>query len=131
MSGGSFDTVSVIDATFPCLVIDIKVLEIIVEIHRAGAEVATEQSGVCGENGTDVNVSLAAEENPNCRLPLVKMGDDGMFPFVRSKLREVDERGKKPRRKESIRGCDINGARPCGRGGGILRLTSPRNQPQR
>lgn len=60
VGSGSLDTVAVVDATLAGLVVDVKVLQVVVEVNGAGAQVSTEQGGVSGEDGRDVDVTLAA-----------------------------------------------------------------------
>jgi hypothetical protein len=69
--------VPMVDTPFACLVIDVKVLQVVVKVDGAGAEVATEEGGVGGEDGGDIDVALPAEGNGKPRLPLVEVGDDG------------------------------------------------------
>ena len=57
--GGAFDAVAVVDAALARLVVDVEVLEVVVEVDAAGAEVAAEQGRVGGEDGCDVDVTLA------------------------------------------------------------------------
>jgi hypothetical protein len=77
MSSGTFNTVSMIDAAFASLLVYIKIPEVIVEVHRAGAKVATQERGVSCEDGSDVDMTLSAERNSNTSEPFVKVGDDG------------------------------------------------------
>lgn len=83
----AFDAVSVVYATLACLVIDIKVLEVIVKVDAASAEVAAEESGVRGEDGGDIDVTLATEGDSETSLPFVKMGDDGGIELACGVLR--------------------------------------------
>ena len=62
VSSGTLDAVSVVDATLARLVVDIKVLEVVVEVDAAGAKVSTQKGGVCGEDGGDVDVTLPAPD---------------------------------------------------------------------
>ena len=66
-----------VNAALAGLLVDVKVLEVVVEIDRAGAEVAAEEGGVGGEDGGDVDVSLAAEGDGKAGLPFVEVGDNG------------------------------------------------------
>lgn len=58
MSGGALNTIAVIDASFACLVIDVKILEVIVKINASGAKIASEKSCMGGKDGRDIDVSL-------------------------------------------------------------------------
>lgn len=50
-----------VDTSLPGLVVNVKVLEVVVEVDASGTEVSTEEGGVGGEDGGDVNVSLSAQ----------------------------------------------------------------------
>lgn len=51
----------VVDTSLSGLVVDVKVLEVVVEVDASGTKVSTEKGGVGGEDGGDVNVSLSAQ----------------------------------------------------------------------
>ena len=72
------DAVSVVNAAFPRLVVDIEVLKIVVEVDAARAEVATQECRVCGEYGGDVNVAFPAKRYGHADLPFVEMGNYGL-----------------------------------------------------
>jgi DNA-binding beta-propeller fold protein YncE len=57
---GSFDTVSMIDTSFTRFVIDVKVLQVVVEVNGAGTQVSTEKRRVRSEDRSHVDVALAA-----------------------------------------------------------------------
>lgn len=80
------DAVAVVDSTLARLVVDVEVGQVVVEVNRSSAEVATEESGVGGEDGGNVNVTLAAEGDSETGLPLVKVGDDGLAALARREL---------------------------------------------
>jgi hypothetical protein len=61
-----------IDTTLSGFVVNIEVLEVIVEVDRAGAEVSTE-GGMCCECCCYVDVTFAAEGDSKACLPLVEM----------------------------------------------------------
>ncbi len=77
VSCSPLDTVAVVDATLAGLVVYVEVLQIVVEIDAASAEVSTEESGMGGEDGGYVDVTLPAERDGKTCLPLVEVGDDG------------------------------------------------------
>ena len=52
--------IAVIDATLASLGIDIEVLQIVIKINGASAQIAAEQGGVGGEDGGDVDLPLLA-----------------------------------------------------------------------
>lgn len=72
---GSRDS-PVIDSSFPCLVVHIEVLQVVVEIDGSSTKVSPEEGSVGGEDGRDVDVSLPAERDGETGLPLVEVGDD-------------------------------------------------------
>jgi hypothetical protein len=59
VSGRAFDTIAMIDPTFPSFVVDIKVLEVIVEVNASGTKIATKKCGVCCEDSGDINMTLS------------------------------------------------------------------------
>lgn len=65
-----------VDATFACLMVNIKVLQVVVKVDTSSTEVSAKESSMGGEDGGHVNVSLAAEWNGKTCLPLVKVGYD-------------------------------------------------------
>lgn len=71
----AFDAVSVVDTSFARLVIDIEVLEVVVEINAASAEIPSEKRCVGGKNGGHVNVPFSKKGNRETSLPLVEVGD--------------------------------------------------------
>jgi hypothetical protein len=60
VSSGSLDAVAVIDASLSCLVIDIKILKVVVEINAPGTKIATEKGRVSSKDCCDIDVPLAA-----------------------------------------------------------------------
>ena len=77
VGGGSFDTVAVVDAALASFVVDVEILEVVVEIDAACAEVASQEGCVGGEDGAHVDVAFAAEGDCESGLPFVEMRDDG------------------------------------------------------
>lgn len=77
MRGRTFDAVSVIDTTLSGFVVDVKVLEIVIEIHGSCAEISSKKGSMCGEDCGDVDVALSAQGYSQTRLPFVKMGNHG------------------------------------------------------
>jgi hypothetical protein len=75
--GTTLDTVAVVDATLPRFGVDIKVLQVVVEIDRTGTEISAQQGGMGGEDGGDVDLSFPAEGEGDTREPLVELRDDG------------------------------------------------------
>lgn len=59
MCSSSFDTVSVVDASFTSFVVDIKVLEVVIEVHASCAEISPQQGSVGRKDSCDVDMSLA------------------------------------------------------------------------
>lgn len=66
-----------VDTPLASFVIYIKVLEIVVKVDTARAEVSTEQRSVGSENRRHVDVPFAAEGDGQTSLPFVEMGNDG------------------------------------------------------
>ena len=86
MCGGALDAVSVVNPAFSCFVVDVEVLEVVVEVDGAGAEVSAKEGGVRCEDSGHINMAFAAEGDGEARLPLVKMGDDGCVELARDVL---------------------------------------------
>lgn len=86
MSGSSFDAISVVDAALSCLGIDVKELEVVVEINGAGTEISPQKSGMGREDGRNINSSLLRKGQSNTGQPFVEMGNDSLFLFVAYKL---------------------------------------------
>jgi hypothetical protein len=61
-------------------------LEVVVEVYRAGTEVATEKCCVCGEDGGHVDAAPLAERYGNTRKPLVELDNDGSLLLVEDVL---------------------------------------------
>ena len=53
--------------------VDIKILQIVVEINRTGAKIAAEECCVCRKYGSDVDMSLTAEGDGDSRLPFMEV----------------------------------------------------------
>ena len=77
VGGRALDAVAVIDAALARFMVDVEVLEVVVKVDGAGAEVAAEEGGVGGEDGAHVDVAFAAEGDCEAGLPFVEMRDDG------------------------------------------------------
>lgn len=60
---GALDTVSVVYPALSGFMIDVEVLEVVVEVDRARAQIPAEQGSVRGEDRRHVNVPLPAPEN--------------------------------------------------------------------
>lgn len=111
VSGGTFDTISMVDPPLSCFVIDVEILEVVVKVDGASAEIAAEKCCVCGEDGRDVDVPFTAKWNSEPSLPLVKVGDDSGCQLPCNILQmEAYQEGDTP---------------------GVRILTSPRNQATR
>lgn len=75
-----------VDTPLASFMIHVKVLQIVVEINAARAQVPTEQGGVGGKDGRHVNVPLATQGDGETGLPFVEMGNDGRVGFARAEL---------------------------------------------
>ena len=113
VGGGALDAISVIDAALSCLVIDVEVLEVVVKVDGACAEVAAEEGGVGGEDGGDVDVSLAAEGDGEAGMPFVEVGDNGAVELARDVLWSGRVRGceRSMKNAERLR-ARVRGQRP-------------------
>ena len=78
----TLNAVAVVDASLARLGIAVKVLQVVVEIDRAGAEVAAEKGSVSGEDGGHIDLALLTQGESNSRKPLVKLCDDSSFFLV-------------------------------------------------
>jgi len=71
----------VVDTPLSSFMINIKVLQVVVEINTSSTEVSTKQSSVSGKDGSYVNVSLSAKGNSETGLPFVEVSYDCCFGF--------------------------------------------------
>ena len=72
----AFDAVTMVNAALPSFVIDVKILEVVVKVDRACAEISAEKRGVCRENRCNIDVALATKGDCETGLPLVEVCDD-------------------------------------------------------
>ena len=77
-----------IDTALARFVIDVKVLQVVVKVDGARAQVTTEQSRVGREHGRDVDVSLTAQGDRETCLPFVEVRDDCLVKLPRDVLGE-------------------------------------------
>ena len=113
VGGRALDAVVVVDAVLAHLMVDIEVLEVVVKVDRAGAEVAAEEGGVGGEDDGDVDVLLAAEGDGEAGLPFVEVGDNGTFELAQDVLWSRHVRGRKCSMKNAERlRVHVRGQRP-------------------
>lgn len=82
----ALDAVTVVNPALARFVVNVKVLEVVVEIDAASAEVASQERCVRGEDGGDVDVSFSAEWDGEAGLPFVEVGDDGFVDIARDVL---------------------------------------------
>ena len=59
VSSGAFDTVAVVDASFSCFVINVKILKVVIKVDASSTKVASEKSSMRCKNGRHVDMSLA------------------------------------------------------------------------
>jgi hypothetical protein len=76
VGGGSLDAVSVVDATLSSLSVYIKPLEIIVKVNRSGTEISSEEGGVSGEYGGDIDSTFFAERQSYTGQPFMELDDN-------------------------------------------------------
>jgi hypothetical protein len=65
VSGCTFDAVAVVYPALAGFVVNVKELQIVVEVDGAGTQISTEESGVGGEYRRNVNSSFSAEGEGN------------------------------------------------------------------
>jgi hypothetical protein len=82
VGGTTFDAVSVVDATLSGFGVHVEILQVVVEIDGAGAEVATEKSSVSGEDGGHIDLALLAQGESDTSEPFVELCNDSPFFFV-------------------------------------------------
>ena len=107
------DAVAVVDAALAGLMVDVEVLEVVVKVDGAGAEVAAEEGGMGGKDSGDVDVSLAAEGDGEAGLPFVEVGDNGAVELARDVLWSGRVRGceRSMKNAERLR-ARVRGQRP-------------------
>lgn len=88
MGGTALYAVSVVNASLTSFRIAVEVLQVVVEVDRAGAEVSSEERGVRGEDGGNIYPALFAEGESNAGEPFVELANDGPFFLVIHILRE-------------------------------------------
>ena len=76
MGRGTLDAIPVIDAALAGLVINVEVLEVIVEVNTASAQITAKECSMGGEHGRDVDMALSAQGDRETGLPLVEVDDD-------------------------------------------------------
>ena len=89
MCCAAFDAVAVVDTSLARLGVAVKVLQVVVEIDRTGAEVAAEKGSVSGEDGGHIDLALLTQGESNTRKPLVELCDNGSFLLVVDILQEM------------------------------------------
>ncbi len=86
VGGGALDAVPVVDASLAGLGVDVEPLQVVVEVDGTGAEVASEERGVRGEDGRHVDPSPLGQRQGHSGEPLVEMCDDGFLLLVAHEL---------------------------------------------
>ena len=71
-----------IDTSLSGFVVNVKVLQVVVEINATSAEVSTEKGSVGGENGGNIDVPLSTQRDCETSLPFVEMGNDGLLSLM-------------------------------------------------
>lgn len=69
MGHNTFYEAAMVYATLSSFVIDVKELEVVVEIDASSAKVAAEASCMGSENGVNIDMTLSAERNSQSGLP--------------------------------------------------------------
>ncbi|KAI6772502.1 hypothetical protein HG530_003460 [Fusarium avenaceum] len=101
------ERLSVVNTTLACLSINIEPLEVVVEVHGAGAEVSAEKSGVCGEDRRDIDAAPLAKGKSDTSKPLVEVSNNGFLLFVAHELNEIKEPGNKVTKNNGLVGLII------------------------
>ena len=81
-----FNAISVVYAALASLGINIKILEVVVEVNRPSAKVSSEECSVCSEYGRYVYSSLLSQWQSYPSKPFVEMCNDCFLPLMRYKL---------------------------------------------
>lgn len=76
----------VVNPSLPSLVIDVKVLQVVVEIDRSGTEVPSQEGSVGGKDGRHVDMTFSTERDGQTGLPFVEVTDNGRGPVTGSEL---------------------------------------------
>ena len=71
--------VPVVDTPLSSLMINIKVLQVVVEINTSSTQVSTKQSSMSGKDGSYVDMPFPAKGNSETGLPFVEVGNDCGF----------------------------------------------------
>ena len=69
----TFYAVSVIDSSLSSFMVDIKILQIVIEINGTGTEIAAEKGCMCREYSGDVDMSLTAKGYGDTCLPFMEV----------------------------------------------------------
>ena len=80
---GSFDAIAVIYTSLAGFGVNIKILEIVIEVDRAGTQVSSEQGCMGGEDCSDIYPSFLSQGESHPFQQFVKMSYDVSFSFVR------------------------------------------------
>lgn len=83
VSRGTLYAIAVVDTTLAGFVVDVEILEVVVEVDGASAEIATEKGSMGGEDGGHVDVALPAEGNCDASLPFVEVSNDSAVVLTR------------------------------------------------
>lgn len=86
VSGSTLNAIPVVDAALSRLGVDVKVLEVVVEVNRAGTEISPQKSGMSREDGGNIDSSLLRKGQSHTGQPLVEVSDDGLLLLMAYKL---------------------------------------------
>ena len=93
VGGGTLDAVAMVDAALACFMVNVKVLEVVVEVDGAGAEVSTKEGCVGGKDGGDIDMALPTQGYCETGLPLVEVGNDSSLELPGNILRKIKRSG--------------------------------------
>lgn len=75
VGGRPLHAVPVVDLPLACLLVHVELVQVVVEVRVAGAQVPPQQGGVRREHRRHVHVARAQRYQADARLPLVEVGD--------------------------------------------------------
>lgn len=86
ISTSPFNAISVIDSAIAGLSIYIKVLQVIVEVHRSSTQISSQKCGVGCKNGGHIDPSLLSQGKGYASQPLVKVCNNRFLLLMGNEL---------------------------------------------
>lgn len=81
MRGRPFDAIAMVDLPLARLIVHRKLVQIVVEVRVARAQVPAQQRGVRREHGRHLDAARPQRNQPDAGLPLVELGDNARRPI--------------------------------------------------